>query len=96
MKRRVLDEEFYLTFSKIYNAFLSFGLIPKDICKIMVKIYEISDTAYYNYLRVCRNRKYVETTYEEMREKTHDRMINQSNEVVVKDIQELVLEATSK
>lgn len=96
MKRRVLNEEFYKTFSKIYNAFISFGLIPKDVCAIMMKIYEVSETTYYNYLRACRQREYVETTYEEMKNKMIERMNSQSKDVVVKDIQELILEATEK
>ena len=96
MKRRVLNDEFYKPFSKIYNAFLSFGLIPKDICAIMTKIYEISETSYYNYLRTCRKREYIETTYEDMKQNMIERMKCQSKEVVVKDIQELILEATEK
>lgn len=96
MKRRVLNDDFYKTFSKIYNAFISFGLIPKDICGIMVKIYEISETSYYNYLRSCRERGYIETTYQEMKQNMIERMKCQSKEVVVKDIQELILEATEK
>lgn len=96
MAKRVLNDDFYKTFSKIYNAFLSFGLIPKDIHNIMMKIYDISSTTYYVYLRKCREIGYIETTYEEMKKKMFDRMNSQSKDVIVKDIQELIIEATSK
>lgn len=89
---RKLDDEFYDTFSKLYNSFYSFGLIPKEISKVMCLLYKVSESSYYRYLRIVRQKGLVETTYKEMQYRKNKRLSNEIRENTDLNIQALINE----
>ena len=93
--KNVLCEKFYERFSKIYKAFYSFGLIPKEICEIMCKLLDIKETSYYKYLKRCRETNKINTTFKGERDRMVKRMNNKEPIKADEDIRELITKALS-
>lgn len=93
--KNVLCEKFYERFSKIYKAFYSFGLIPKEICEIMCKLLDIKDSSYYKYLKRCREMNKINTTFKGERDRMVKRMNNNEPIKADEDIRDIVARALS-
>lgn len=93
--KNVLCEKFYERFSKIYKAFYSFGLIPKEICEVMCKLLDIKETSYYKYLKRCRETNKINTTFKGERDRMVKRMNNKEPIKADEDIRELITKALS-
>lgn len=93
--KNVLGEKFYERFSKIYKAFYSFGLIPKEICQIMCKLLDIKDSSYYKYLKQCREMNKINTTFKGERDRMVKRMNNNEPIKADEDIRDIVARALS-
>ena len=66
----------YRQFAKLYKSFHTFGLIPKEICNVLCKIFGINKSTYYKYLRQCRDNGQIDTTYEGECKRKHKRLLN--------------------
>lgn len=93
--KNVLCEKFYERFSKLYKAFYSFGLIPKEICETMCKLLDIKETSYYKYLKRCRETNKINTTFKGERDRMVKRMNNKEPIKADEDIRELITKALS-
>lgn len=93
--KNVLCEKFYERFSKLYKAFYSFGLIPKEICETMCKLLDIKEPTYYRYLKRCRETNKINTTFKGERDRMVKRMNNKEPIKADDDIRELITKALS-
>lgn len=93
--KNVLCEKFYERFSKLYKAFYSFGLIPKEICETMCKLLDIKEPSYYKYLKRCRETNKINTTFKGERDRMVKRMNNKEPIKADDDIRELITKALS-
>lgn len=86
----------YKKFAKLYKSFYSFGLIPKEICKVLCKIFGINKSSYYKYLRRCRENGDIDTTYESERERKHQRLLNNDEIKPDEEIREVLQDFVSE
>lgn len=93
--KNVLCEKFYERFSKLYKAFYSFGLIPKEICETMCKLLDIKAPTYYRYLKRCRETNKINTTFKGEQDRMVKRMNNKEPIKADDDIRELITKALS-
>lgn len=93
--KNVLCEKFYERFSKLYKAFYSFGLIPKEICETMCKLLDIKEPSYYKYLKRCRETNKINTTFKGEQDRMVKRMNNKEPIKADEDIRELITKALS-
>lgn len=88
--KRVLDTAFYKNFARMYNVFYDNNIIPKEITEVMTKLLKISRSSYYKYLKTCREKGYILTTYEESMERKIKRANNNFRELNAEDISEII------
>lgn len=80
----------YKQFAKLYKSFHTFGLIPKEICSVLCKIFGINKSSYYNYLRRCRDNGQIDTTYDGECERKHKRLLNKDEIKPDEEIREAI------
>lgn len=94
MRKRFNDDN-YKQFAKLYKSFHTFGLIPKEICNVLCKLFGINKSTYYKYLRKCRDDGQIDTTYESECERKHKRLLNNDEIKPDEEIRDVVKEFIS-
>lgn len=80
----------YKQFAKLYKSFHTFGLIPKEICSVLCKIFGINKSTYYKYLKICRDNGQIDTTYEGECARKHKRLLNKDEIKPDEEIREVM------
>lgn len=88
--RKKFNDDNYKQFAKLYKSFHTFGLIPKEICSVLCKIFGINKSSYYKYLKVCRENGQIDTTYEGECKRKHKRLLNKDEIKPDEEIREVM------
>ena len=88
--RKKFSDDNYKQFAKLYKSFHTFGLIPKEICSVLCKIFGINKSSYYNYLKICRENGQIDTTYEGECKRKHKRLLNKDEIKPDEEIREVI------
>ena len=88
--RKKFSDDNYKQFAKLYKSFHTFGLIPKEICSVLCKIFGINKSSYYKYLKVCRENGQIDTTYEGECKRKHKRLLNKDEIKPDEEIREVI------
>lgn len=88
--RKKFNDDNYKQFAKLYKSFHTFGLIPKEICSVLCKIFGINKSSYYKYLKICRENGQIDTTYEGECKRKHKRLLNKDEIKPDEEIREVM------
>ena len=88
--RKKFNDDNYKQFAKLYKSFHTFGLIPKEICSVLCKIFGINKSSYYKYLKICRENGQIDTTYEGECKRKHKRLLNKDEIKPDEEIREVI------
>ena len=88
--RKKFNDDNYKQFAKLYKSFHTFGLIPKEICSVLCKIFGINKSSYYKYLKVCRENGQIDTTYEGECKRKHKRLLNKDEIKPDEEVREVI------
>ena len=88
--RKKFNDDNYKQFAKLYKSFHTFGLIPKEICSVLCKIFGINKSSYYKYLKICRENGQIDTTYEGECKRKHKRLLNKDEIKPDEEVREVI------